>query len=325
MRWIRALARSRALRLTGTAVGLILLVHGINLGQAAAVLGHADARLELLGVALTGLGLACAVGAWGVVTRATGASVGFHRMASWYLQGIFVGHVTPSGAGGDATRAAGVSGAIGHGRGLASVAATRMAGGLSMAMLGFAGAVIAKVDFGVPIIIAAGVYLAVMLSTWWLALGAHRVTRALHASERRLILAAAHAITPITEALARFRQTPGALLRCVGLASAGWLLNIFALQTFAAAVGVHQPPSIFAVAVPISLIATLAPVAINGIGLREGVLIGLLVHLGESPARAGALALLVDLQLVPFALIGATLFFRAHRRNSTRLSQTAAV
>jgi len=325
MRWIRAAARSRALRLTGTAVGLLLLVHGINLGQAAAVLGHADARLEVLGVGLTALGLACAVAAWAVVVRATGASIGYPLMASWYLQGIFIGHVTPSGAGGDATRAAGVSKAIGHGRGLASVAASRMAGGLAMALLGFVGAVVAAVDFGVPIIIGAGVYLAAMAAIWWLALGAHRVTRALHRTERRLISAAVHAVTPITEALARFRQTPWALLGCIALAAAGWLLNIFALQTFAAAVGVHQPPSVFAVAVPLSLIATLAPVAINGIGLREGVLIGLLVHLGESPARAGALALLIDLQLVPFALIGATLFFRAHRRNPKRVPAAATV
>jgi dolichyl-phosphate-mannose--protein O-mannosyl transferase len=103
------------------------------------------------------------------------------------------------------------------------------------------------------------------------------------------------------------------------------MLNIFAMQSFAAAVGVHQPPSIFAVVVPISLIATMVPVAINGIGLREGVLVGLMVHLGEGSARSGALAILIDLQLIPFAIIGAWLFIRSHRRAPAMLIPAGAV
>lgn len=325
MRWVTVLLRSRATRLIGTAIGLFLLVRAVDLGQAAAVLRHADIRLALLGVGLTGLGLGCGVAAWGAAVRATGAPVGFPRMASWYLQGIFVGHVTPTTAGGDITRAAGVSRAIGHGRGVASLAASRMASGLSMAVWGFVGALVARVDFGVPVLLAAAGYLALMLGLWWLALGADRATRVLHTSTRRMTKSFARTITPITQALASFRETPGALFHCVGLAIAGWLLNIFALQTFAAAVGVHQPPTVFAVIVPMSLIATIAPVAINGIGLREGVLVGLLVHLGASAARAGALALLVDLQLVPFALVGASLFFVSHRRAPVTLAAAPAV
>lgn len=315
MRHVRAVLRSPILRLVGTAVGLLLLLRGINVGQALDVVGHADTRLVVLALGLTALGLTCAVIAWSIVVRATGATVALPRIASWYLQGVFVGHVTPSGAGGDATRATRLIREIGHGRGIASLAATRMASGLSMALCGFIGALIANVSFGVPIIVAAAIYLGVMACFWWIALGAHRGVRMLQKSERRVVAAVIRSVTPVTEALASFRSTPRALLACVGMAIAGWMLNIFALQTFAAAVGVHQPPAIFAVVVPISLIATLVPVAINGIGLREGVLVGLLLHLGEDPARSGALALLIDLQLVPFAMIGAGLFIRTRRRH----------
>lgn len=317
--------RTRTLRIAVTAIGLLLLVRGIDLNQAAGVLAHANANLVFLGVALTGLGLACAVGVWALAVSATGASVRYPRLASWYLQGLFIGHVTPSSAGGDATRAAKLSGAIGHGRGIAALAASRMATGLGMALWGLAGAVVAKVDFGVPVIVAAAVYLAVMLATWWLALGAHSATRALHRSRRRLLSSAGRVIGPITEALQGFRRTPGALAGCVAMAIAGWLFNLFAMQAFAAAVGVHQPASVFAVAVPVSLIATLAPVAINGIGLREGVLVGLLVHLGSNAARAAALALLVDLQMIPFALAGAVLFIQSRRRAAVSAARAVAV
>lgn len=324
MGWMRRAGAARVLRIAGTAIGLLLLLRGINVSQAAAVLGRADPRLELLAVGLTGIGMTCAIGAWATVAAATGASVRFPRLASWYLQGIFVGHVTPSGAGGDATRAARLSRAVGHGRGVASVAATRMATGLGVAFWGLVGAVLARVEFGVPVLVAASVYLAVMLTVWWLALASHRAARALPRSRSRALATCGRAVAPITEALHGLRATPGALGRCAGLAIAGWLLNILALQTFAAAVGVHQPPSVFAVAVPLSLLATLAPVTINGIGLREGVLVGLLVHLGEPAANAGALALLIDLQLVPFALIGAGLFVRSRRQVPATLAPATA-
>jgi uncharacterized iron-regulated membrane protein len=69
----------------------------------------------------------------------------------------------------------------------------------------------------------------------------------------------------------------------------------------------------FAVAIPVTLLATLAPFSMNGLGLREGVLVGLLAHAGVSSANAGALAVLIDLQMVPFALFGAVLWMRRRK------------
>jgi uncharacterized membrane protein YbhN (UPF0104 family) len=313
MRRLRWVGRSPVVRLVGTGVALLLLVQRVNLGRAMSALGHADPRLELLGVGLTGLGLLCEVVGWAAVINATGSGIALPRLASWYLQGIFVGQVTPSGAGGDAVRAMGASRAIGAGRGLASLAASRLATGLSVAACGLAGAVMAKVYFGIPVLIGAGAYLAMMLLVWWLALGAHGLTRRLGGSRRRPLAMLGRAAAPVTEALGRSRQRPGALAALVALALAGWILNIFALQTFAAAVGIHQPPAVFAVAFPISLIATAVPLAVNGIGLREGVLVGVLAHVGETAVRSGALALLIDVQLVPFALAGAALMLLARR------------
>jgi uncharacterized protein (TIRG00374 family) len=307
LRRLGRIGRSPLLRLAGTGLGLLLLTRRVNLSQAANALGHADPHLALLGVALTGLGMACVVAGWAAVIRASGARIAAPLLASWYLQGIFVGQVTPTGAGGDAVRALGASRAIGAGRGVASLAASRLATGLAMAVIGFAGALLAKVDFGVPVVAGAGVFLLAMLLMWWLALGVHDATRSLAAHRHRSLARVARAVTPVTETLRGLRTRPGALATCVALALAGWMLNIFALQVFAAAVGIHQPPSVFAVAVPISMLTTVAPIAINGIGLREGVLVGLLTHVGVAAARSGALAVLIDLQLVPFALIGGSL------------------
>lgn len=85
-------------------------------------------------------------------------------------------------------------------------------------------------------------------------------------------------------------------------ATAGWAVNLAALEAFARSVGVVVPWTVLAVAVPTALIVTVVPLAVNGFGMREGVLVAVLGHAGATPAAAAALAVLVDLQLVPFAL-----------------------
>ena len=82
-------------------------------------------------------------------------------------------------------------------------------------------------------------------------------------------------------------------------------------------------------AVPAALTVTVLPVSINGLGLREGLLVALVLHAGGAPAQAAALAVLVDVQPVPFALAGGVLWLarsKAHRRGGqTAVRQSRAV
>ena len=68
-----------------------------------------------------------------------------------------------------------------------------------------------------------------------------------------------------------------------------------------------------AVCIPLTLLVALAPISLNGIGVREGVLVWLLAHVGISTTHAGAISLLIDLQMVPFAILGAVLWMRRRR------------
>ena len=58
---------------------------------------------------------------------------------------------------------------------------------------------------------------------------------------------------------------------------------------------------------------TLLPISVNGLGVREGLLVGLLARAGVGAAAGTALALFVDLQGLPFALAGAGLCLRWRR------------
>ena len=106
------------------------------------------------------------------------------------------------------------------------------------------------------------------------------------------------------------------MLACIAAGAASWGLNLLALSFFAHAIGAEVAWTVFAVAVPVSLVTTLVPFSINGMGLREGVLVGMLAHSGMATSSAVAVSLIVDLQMVPFALIGAAMLLA--RRASPR-------
>lgn len=307
---LQALGRSPLVAVVGTAVGVLILIHSVDLPRAGNGLRHADADLLVLGTALTGVTVLTAVLGWGVLLHGIGHPIAYRLLASWYLQALFVGHVAPSGAAGDAVRVLRVGRVAGHGRALASLAATRMASALGMAVFGLAGAAVLHSAFGVPVLVAAAGYLACMLIAFVLALRLHGVTTFLRARSSRACQRAAHWCAPATESFEILRLNPSVLARCLAIHVAGWAVNLFALQVFAAAVGINAGWSVFAVAVPFSLLAATAPVTVRGIGLREGVLVGMLAHLGIDPGHAVALAIVLDLQLVPFALLGGALMWR---------------
>jgi glycosyltransferase 2 family protein len=314
--------KSPFVRLGGTVAGVAVLLHSIDVSKAAHGLAQANVGWAALGLALTGIALMSSVLEWGVLLRGTGHRLAWSSLSSWYLQGLFVGQVLPAGVGGDALRAVEVGKVTGHGHALASLAGSRMAGTLGMAAWGVAGAVLLRAWLGPVMIVGACVFAVAMVVAWVLALGADRVVRRMRVHECRWRKRIANGLHPFTGAFRSYRRVPRVLVQSMLVGAAGWGINLCALAIFAKALGIHADWSLFAVAIPITLLATLAPFSMNGLGLREGILVGLLAHAGVNSAHAGALAVLIDLQMVPFALMGAVLWMR--RRKVVRLDSAAA-
>src|SRR5690348_8835536 len=132
----RALRRlgSTPVRIAGTALGVILLLRGVDAGAALRSLAGVDPGWLLASALLTAVAYALSVVEWGVLLRAAafGAGVSWRRVGSWQVQSVFVGAVVPGGAGGDALRAVHASRVAGTSRGLASLLCSRMAGSCGM-------------------------------------------------------------------------------------------------------------------------------------------------------------------------------------------------
>ncbi len=303
--------RSPWTRILGTVVGLLVVAHSINLGRTVSGLVSADPVWVVVGVAFTALTVFASVGEWGFLVRAGGHKLTWRALTSWYFQGLFVGQIFPAAIGGDAMRAVELGKVTGPGRALASLAGSRMAGTLGMAAWGLAGAFVLRGWLGSAGIIGAALFLVGMLIAWLAALNADTVVQRIGNSS--LLHRVARMLAPFTGAFGDYRHKPRAIALSLLVGGAGWGLNLLAMEVFGRALGMQVNWLVFAVAIPISLVATLSPVTFNGIGIREGLLVALLTHVGVTAAKAAAFAIFVDFQMIPFAMLGGIVWM-LHRR-----------
>jgi uncharacterized protein (TIRG00374 family) len=320
----RAVLGSPWIRVTGTVVGLAVLAHTINIPQAIASLSKADPLWIAAALGLTMLAVAASVVEWGVLLRTAGAQSGggTHSLLSWrrlsssYLQSLFFTQMLPAGVGGDAMRTVEMGRQVGHGRVLASLAGSRLAGMLGMTCWGIAAAVFLRALLGTGVVVVIAALAVGVVLIWLVALSADRVIP--YRLLTRVSGAMSRAIRSFGEAFSSYRQHPHAVAQSLLVGAAGWGFNLLALSVAARAIGVDLSWTVLAVCVPITLLVALAPFSINGLGLREGVLVALLSRSGVSVAHAGEISLLIDLQMVPFAILGAVLWSR-HRRSAKAL------
>ena len=331
MSFLRAVLGSTWLRVAGTIGGVFFLVHNVDMSKAGSSLMHADWRWASLALVLTAIACLASVFEWGVLLRSSaGLGVGnptpqtasrqhhhlfgWTRLSSSYLQSLFFSQLLPAGVGGDAMRTVEMGKVVGHGKILASLAGSRMAGTLGMAFWGLAAAVILRGWIGVGSLIGACVFAAIMVMAWVGALAADRILggRVLARSSRAFI----RTLHSFAQTFSGYRRHPHAIVQCIVVGAAGWGVNILALDLFAKAIGVDISWTVFAVAIPVTLVATLTPFSVNGLGIREGVLVGMLAHAGVSSGHAAAMSVLVDVQMLPFGILGAMLWMRHRRRSS---------
>jgi uncharacterized protein (TIRG00374 family) len=296
----------------GTIVAVALFVHNVDLGSALRDFSHLAPGWTLLAIGLAALSVLASIGEWGVLLRGTGHSLDWSFLGGWYLKGLFVNQVLPAGVGSDAMRALRLGRLTGHGPMVASLVASRMAGTLGMAAWALAAAVFLRDLLHIPLFTAFVGFAFFMVVAWSLALLAERVRQRIP-EHRRLTHAAGRLLHPFTVTFEDYLGRPVILGLSIVMGTLGWGVNLFSMQAFALALGTSIPWSDFAVALPLALLATFVPISANGIGVREGVLVGLLVqtlHVGL--AEATALSLFVDLQMVPFAVLGGLVFLAEH-------------
>jgi len=325
---LRAVIGSPWTRVSGTVVGLAILAHTIDLPKAVTSLARADPFWIAAALGLTVLAVAASVVEWGVLLRTAGAPAGcaaspllsWRRLSSSYLQAMFFTQMLPAGVGGDAMRTVEMGRQVGHGNVLASLAGSRLAGMLGMTCWGIAAAILLRALLGTGMVVVIAALAVAVVLIWLLALSADRLMP--YHLLTRVSGAMSRGIRSFNEAFAGYRRHPHAVAQSLLVGAAGWGFNLLALSLAARAIGVDLSWMVLAICIPVTLLVAIAPFSINGLGIREGVLVALLSKAGISVAHAGEISLLIDLQMIPFAILGAVLWTR-HRRTAAAVQKVA--
>ncbi|HUR20131.1 MAG TPA: lysylphosphatidylglycerol synthase transmembrane domain-containing protein [Vicinamibacterales bacterium] len=255
---------------------------------------------------------------WGLLLRAQRIAVRLASLLRSYLVATFFNNFLPSNIGGDVVRVRDTAQAAGSKTRAATVVLVdRGIGLLGLVFVAAAGASI--LPQGSPIVGPFGPRLLWLI----LAAGAALAAPLLLVPQRigRLLtpLTALHQewveerIGRLVTALVRFRETPGAL----GLGFAGAILVQAILVAFYAAIAqalrVPIPMAHLAVMIPLSFIVQMAPVSVNGLGVREATFSYYFAQLGLPLESALALSFLGAVLVMIFSLSGAAAYLTRPR------------
>ena len=227
---------------------------------------------------------------WRVLLGAQHVSLPFGRLFNSYLAATFANNFLPSNIGGDVIRISDTARPVGS-KTLAAaiVLADRFVGVLGLAFIAGYGSLMAAHQsdalgpvFWVVLSVMVVSSVVALARPDWLGLLA-RPLRVIHAEwvDQR--------IATVTDALHKFRRAPAAMATGFLLSVALQALLVMFYACVAIALHLNVPVSHLAILVPLSSIVQMAPVSVNGLGVRETTFVTYLARIGVQ--REGALAL----------------------------------
>ena len=256
---------------------------------------------------------------WRAVLSALGQDGKFRELLSHNLAGLFVSNVLPTTIGGDVLRVSRLAKDNGESTtSFASVVLERLTGWLVLPVITLFGFLInpGLRELGgateVAIALAGGTLVALVLLL--VGVASHRFgARVADSDGWRRFAAAVHL------GVERLRRHPAAALNVLLTGFAYQLVLVFAALMAAKAVGmsVAVGPTALLAFFPAVLIAQVLPIAIAGLGVREGAFVLFLTPLGVPTEQAIALGLLLYLLNLGASLLGAPAFAVGGRGRAT--------
>jgi uncharacterized membrane protein YbhN (UPF0104 family) len=246
---------------------------------------------------------------WGLLLRAQGIHLGFGWLSSSFLVAMFFNNFLPSNIGGDVVRVADTSRSTGS----KTLAATIVLVDRGIGLLGLLLVAAIGATTG-PRLIEAGPGLGAF-ALWSMFAGAMLVSIPailLPGALPRLLtpLRVLHPewvderLARLSGALDRFRAAPGSLVACfAGAVGVQALLVVFYLA-IARSMNIPIGFSELAVVVPLSFIVQMAPVSMNGFGVREAVFGFYFTRLGLPLESALLVSFVGAATIMAFSLTG---------------------
>jgi hypothetical protein len=300
---------------------LAVVFEGVALEEVGRAVGAADGPLVLAAFAVNWGGILLSVARWRLLLRAQGGDATHGALARSFLVAQFFNNLLPSTIGGDAVRAYdsfrfGVS----RGAALTTIVVDRLLGLAALAIFALVSAtLLTRPAISTPVLAAALVIAAAAVGlAAWVILAPPAAVIALLARlpvgfRRRVQVLARQ----LSDALLRFHRERGVIARGFGISVVLQLTVMVFYGVLGAALGFDVPSGHWFLIVPVAVLAMLAPVSVNAIGVREGIFAFLLASYGVPKAGAVAFAWLAYASVALQSMLGGA-FYLSRVRHGNR-------
>ena len=246
---------------------------------------------------------------WRVLLQAQHVHVPFGRLFNSYLAATFANNFLPSNIGGDVIRIGDTARPAGSKTLAAAVVlADRFVGVLGLAFIAACGsALAAQRSDAIGGVFWGGLLVAVVASVLALArpellAALAKPLRVFHADwvDRR--------VATVMGALHRFRRSPGSLATGFLASIVLQALLVLFYASVATALHLRVPIGHMAILVPLASLVQMAPVSLNGHGVRETTFVGYLTRIGVQRESAFALSIIGAALVMIFSMSGAAAY-----------------
>jgi uncharacterized protein (TIRG00374 family) len=301
-------AGSTWVRLIVTAGILVYLASTIDMVEAGRAIVNVRPWSLATVLVLVALDRAVMILRWILLLRASGVAISAARAAEIFLISSFVGSFLPSGIGGDAARAYGLSRTAATGsEALASVVVDRLLGIVSLAMMGIVGLLAWRPEGSLAweAVSLAALLLAASAALFWTDV----VLRTL-VPRQWLESGLLRRLSDAGDAIGRYRARGGALLHVLVWSVVVQLLRIVQAYLLGLGLGLAVPFSAYLLFMPVGLLMLLLPISVSGFGLPQAMFVWMLGPFGVSDAESVALSTLIILTGLAGNLPGMLLWLR---------------
>jgi uncharacterized membrane protein YbhN (UPF0104 family) len=247
---------------------------------------------------------------WQILLRAQHLTLSFAELTKSFLVATFFNNFLPSNIGGDVIRIRDTSRAAGS-KTLATtvVLVDRGIGLLGLVFLAAAGATWTAMRSEALGPVGPGMLWALLIGGFVasapMVLMPEGIGRLLRPLERLHQDWVRRQILHLTAALGRFQRAPGALVHCFLGAIVVQAIIVAFYAAIARGLGVPVPLAHLAVLIPLSFLVQMAPVSVNGFGVREATFTLYFSRIGLAAESALALSFMGAFLLMVFSISGA--------------------
>lgn len=253
---------------------------------------------------------------WRILLQSEGINLRARTVTAIYFLGHAFNQLLPSSIGGDVGKAVYI-GRLSTQR-IGAVSATLMArviGVLGLLLTAVPTSIAAALIFRgfgwslALILLGVGVVYATSLTAL---LMSPRLLQRL-AGKRLASFALGRKLLELAETVSHYRRRPKVFWADTAVSLAFYTVSNLNFYLYGQALHLHTPFWFYWIAIPLTSLATMLPISLNGYGVRGATFVLLFALMGESAASSLSLSLLMELQLLIFAFVGVVVLLYYNR------------